>query len=311
MTDNPPRFGVVLPLTFAAEPKRARAFCREAEERGFDAIWVNDLPTGAEPFELAAFAASATERVTLGIAVYIVTLHHPTEVARSVATLDRLSGGRFVLGVGVGGDRPPDHAIHGRDPRERGGRMDEALPLLRRLWSGEEVEHRGRFFKASGRLGVTPVQDPLPVFIGSRGGRGLAANAYRRVVGQAQGWLPYVMTPESYAERSAAIDAEAERASKPPGTFRRLLLEFVNVNESEEAALRAAAEQQARGYGNASLERVRRYTLAGTPEGCAERLRRFRAAGAEEFIFNWSCPADEIELQMRRLAEDVIPAVAP
>jgi probable F420-dependent oxidoreductase len=305
--DSPrPHFGVVLPSTLATNPRRIRRICELAEELGFDAIWVNDVAVGPDPFDLMAFAAAITERVKLGTAVYLLPLRDPTDVARNAATVDRLSGGRVIFGVGVGGDRPGDFAINGRDGRERGARADEMLDVMRRLWAGETVHHAGRHYRVDGQLSITPVQDPVPVWIGGRGGEGPASAVYSRVVERGQGWLPYLMTPDLYAQRSAAIDRAARETNQPPAAFRRTLLEFAYIASTDAEAQRGAMGGP---YAGGSIDRVKRYILAGSAETCAERLRAFVAAGVTDFIFNWSVPADQVEEQMRLLSEQVIPAV--
>src|SRR5262245_59007438 len=118
---------------------------------GYDSLWVGDHVAFAlpilDPFLQLAQAAVVSRRLTLGTAVYLLPLRHPGPVAKQVATLDHLTEGRFVFGVGVGGEFPKEFEVCGVPVGERGARLSESLLVLRKLWTGEPVSHDGRFFK--------------------------------------------------------------------------------------------------------------------------------------------------------------------
>jgi len=149
----------------AQERSAVLALARRAEAAGFDSLWTGDhvsfyIPI-LESLTLLSFVAAATERVKLGTAVYLLPLRHPTTTAKVAATLDVLSGGRLVLGVGVGGEFPPEFTACGVPVAERGSRANEAIGLLRRLWTESGVTHEGRHFQ----LGPVSI-DPKPVQAG-------------------------------------------------------------------------------------------------------------------------------------------------
>ena len=114
---------------------------------GYDSLWVGDHLSFAipilDPFIQLAQAATYSKRLELGIGVYLLPLRHPGPVAKQAATLDHLSGGRLILGVGVGGEFETDFQVAGVKKSERGARLTESIEVLRKLWSGEAVSHEG------------------------------------------------------------------------------------------------------------------------------------------------------------------------
>src|SRR5277367_5383948 len=117
---------------------------------GYDSLWVVDHISFAvpilDPLLQLAQAAVASRRLTLGTSVYLLPLRHATPVAKQVATLDHLTEGRLIFGVGVGGEFPKEYEACGVPIGERGARLSESLTVLRKLWSGEPASHAGRFF---------------------------------------------------------------------------------------------------------------------------------------------------------------------
>src|ERR1700753_2702250 len=120
------------------------------DRSGYDSLWVGDHISFAvpvlDPLLQLAQAAMASRRLTLGTSVYLLPLRHPAPVAKQVATLDHLTEGRLVFGVGVGGEFPREYEVCGVPRNERGARLSEGIALLRRFWSGEPVSHAGRFY---------------------------------------------------------------------------------------------------------------------------------------------------------------------
>ncbi|MGK5558773.1 LLM class flavin-dependent oxidoreductase, partial [Actinomadura kijaniata] len=192
-----PLIGYLLPTrdqTAAGEhaPERLVRQARRAEELGLDSVWAGDSPLTrprADPLLLMAAVAQATERVTLGTAVLLPALRHPILLAHQLATLDRLSRGRLVAGMGGGFPHPAtaaQFAALGVGFARRTGRLEESVEIMRRLWSGEAVTHRGEHFAFEDvRLAPPPwrPQGP-PVWLAGGG-----APALRRVARLADGWL--------------------------------------------------------------------------------------------------------------------------
>src|SRR5580765_2092525 len=117
---------------------------------GYDSLWCGDhisFPMAIlDPFLQLAQAAMVTRRLTFGTSVYLLPLRHPVPVAKQVATLDHLTEGRFIFGVGVGGEFAREYDACGVPIAERGARLSESFTVLRKLWSGEPASHAGRFF---------------------------------------------------------------------------------------------------------------------------------------------------------------------
>jgi alkanesulfonate monooxygenase SsuD/methylene tetrahydromethanopterin reductase-like flavin-dependent oxidoreductase (luciferase family) len=178
------RHGLMLaPFGQLADPRVVAEMAADAERAGFDGVFLWDHMYRAEPFRpvadpwvtLAAVAA-ATERVRLGPLVTPVARRRPQKLARETTTLDHLSGGRLVLGVGLGVNTGRELTRFGEedDPRLRGDRLDEGVELLCRLWSGEEVTHHGRHFTADDvRFEPRPLQEPrIPIWVAAPSGKG-------------------------------------------------------------------------------------------------------------------------------------------
>ena len=182
--------------------------------------------------------------------------------------------------------------------------MDEILEIMTGLWTGEEIDHHGRFYDVSGKLGITPAQTPFPVLLGARGGRTPQQQCvFDRVLKYGRGWLPYIMTPNGYAR---GLEALKERNA--PADLIHGIVEMVNVGDDGDAAIEKAAINEARGY-NSSVDVMRNLVLAGTPQQVIDRMNAYIDLGVTEFVFNWACDNHEIEDQMKRLAADVLPAV--
>jgi alkanesulfonate monooxygenase SsuD/methylene tetrahydromethanopterin reductase-like flavin-dependent oxidoreductase (luciferase family) len=177
------RHGLMLaPFGEVADPRVIADLAADAERAGFDGFFVWDHMYRAEPFRpvadpwiaLAAIAA-ATEVIRLGPMVTPVARRRPQKLARETTTLDHLSGGRLVLGAGLGVNTGGELTRFGEedDARLRGDRLDEGLELLCRLWSGDEVTHHGRYFTADGvRFEPRPLQTPrIPIWVAAPSGK--------------------------------------------------------------------------------------------------------------------------------------------
>ncbi|GAA2308623.1 hypothetical protein GCM10010149_68420 [Nonomuraea roseoviolacea subsp. roseoviolacea] len=192
---------------------------RLAEELGFDSVWAGDSPVTrprADPLLVLAAAAALTERVTLGTAVLLPALRHPILLAHQLATLDLMSGGRLVAGMGAGFPTPNTEAQFeaiGVGFKRRVSRMEEAIHAMRRLWNEDEVSYQGTHFAFNDvRLAPRPARRGGPPIWLAGGG---SDAALRRVARMADGWLPYPPDHRTYAaewtsitsERSALLDA--------------------------------------------------------------------------------------------------------
>jgi probable F420-dependent oxidoreductase len=257
----------------------------EAEKLGFDSLWMGDHIAFPAPildaFQVLACCASHTTRIQLGTCVYLLPLRHPTVVAKGVATLDYLSDGRVIFGVGVGGEFPREFEASGVPVKERGARTDEALPLLRRLWGGEPVAHAGRHYRFEAvLLKPAPIQPGGPrIWIGGR-----SEAALRRAARFGDGYVGYLLSPEGFEERMQRIHELAIEAGRKDVQIARATMTFALVDMDREAALQRVGMILGAMYGRDMRSAAARYCIAGRLDDCRAAVERFRAAGVEHLI---------------------------
>lgn len=219
------RFGFTLPNNWGVErPEDVVQLAVTAEELGFDSVWVNhhvlnvgyvgerlgDRPYH-DAFMVLAWAAARTQRVRLGTSVLVVPYLHPIPLAKTLATLDQLSGGRLEVGVGVGSLQEEHDALGIVPFAERGAYTDEALAVLRELWGAPEPRFEGRHFTFGPVIASPkPAQRPgPPIVVG-----GNRRPALRRVARLGDGWHPLGLPPDSIASRLAVLDEELAAAGR-------------------------------------------------------------------------------------------------
>ena len=299
------RFGVQLSLK---PPQEQFDLVRRIEALGFDAVFSGDHVSFHNPMyeslTLLATYVPITSRLRLGTAVYLLALRAPAIAAKITATLDALSGGRFIFGVGVGGENPKEFELCGVTHSERGARVSEAIDVVRALWRDTPASFKGRFTQFSGvSIDPKPVQKPgPPIWIGGRSDAALA-----RAGRQGDGWVSYVVQPERYAQSLDKIRAAAAAAGRTLDDFVAAHLAFVTVGRDWESAKTVWAEALTRRYAQDFEPLARKYGIIGTPEQCAEQLERFRAAGCNYVILNPIGPAEREAEQVERFAADVVP----
>jgi probable F420-dependent oxidoreductase len=298
------RFGF---MTSAASADEARATAERAEAQGWDSLWVGDHVAFTVPIldpllELAMLGAFST-RLRLGTAVYLLPLRHPVPVAKQVATLDRLIGGRLDFGVGVGGEFANEYAACGVPLRERGARLTEGIEVLRKLWTGEPVTHAGRFYPLRDvRMLPPPKQRALPILCGGRSDAALA-----RMGRLAGGWIAYVVTAEQYRAGLEKIAAAARHAQRRLEGFRTAHLLFTLVRDRYEDALDGATEHLSRRYAMDFRRAAQRYAALGSPADVAARIAELRDAGVREILVDVVGRPEERDEQLARFASEVRP----
>jgi probable F420-dependent oxidoreductase len=292
--------GVLLPNFDAVgtgEPMPIVAAARLAEELGFGAAWVGDhlacpAPGLDAPSCLAA-AAAVTDQIRLGLSVMLLGLRAPAWAAKILATIDHLSSGRLVLGVGVGGEFPAEFEAAGVPVRQRGARLDDALHVIRDLLTGQPVTYEGRAITVTAPSLQPAMATPPPIYVGGRG-----EAALKRAARHGDMWLPMWLTPDRIAERSQQLADLAEREGRPaPGTA---LLIGVHIDD-DRARARAEAELHIRGQYRMGLDKIERWTLLDSVDGAVEQLEAYSEAGVEEFLF--MALGREPLTQYERLAE--------
>lgn len=182
------------------------------EDLHFDSLWVSERATGPtlDPMVALSVAAGRTQRLKLGTSVQVLPGRNPVLLAKQWASLDVLSNGRALPAFGLGVVDPVEQQAFGVRREERAGRFDEALPLVRRFWTEDAVDHHGTYFDYDGvGIGVRPVQQPPDVWLGGR-----APAELRRVGRLADGWLPSFTTPAEVAAGREVVLAAAEAAGR-------------------------------------------------------------------------------------------------
>ena len=192
------------------------------EESGLDSIWLNDRirnPTPAlEPITGLAMIAGRTERIKFGMSVAVLPVRDPLVLAKEIATIDFLSNGRMLPAFGLGVDNDAEWLAVGRTPRHRGAMTDEAVPLMRRIWSEDAVTHTGQFYNTHElTIYPKPKQQPIPVWFGGR-----SPAAYKRVARLGDGFLGSYQPPEEAGKAVCAIRQAAEEYQRtcPRGPLR-------------------------------------------------------------------------------------------
>lgn len=289
-----------------------------AEHYGFDAVWVGDSVVAKprlDPLTTLAAAASATEAVDLGTAVYLPNLRHPVNVAHQTATLDQLSGGRLVLGVGVGGGPTVRREHEQMDVpfEQRGALLNETLDVVRALWAGESIDYDGEFHNLSDvGIGFQPARNP-PIYVASKAfdpSDGFPRRIQERIAAHGDGWLPSApfspgvsYSPEMYANglenvREFVADANRNPDGLDPGYY----LDVV-VADTEREALEQAREfvlTYYTGVNDLTAGQIRQRGVFGPPEHVRERVREYVDAGVRTFVVRFT--AESQHEQLRRFA---------
>jgi probable F420-dependent oxidoreductase len=294
-------------LTVGGESLRSAP---ELEQMGYDSLWVGEHilfygPVMESVPQLGALAA-LTHRVMLGTAIYLLPLRHPTLVAKSFSTLDVLSGGRMLLGVGVGGEFKKEFEATGVPVNERGARSDEAIEVIKRFWTEDHVSHHGRFFGfEDATMAPKPVRPGGPPVIVA--GRSDAAQRRAAVLGD--GFMPYLFTPDRYRAAVDNIRGRAESAGRDLSQFHWVLFQFIALADTHELAHRRAVAQLSRTYQQDFESLVERYCVLGTAEECAAGLGAYVRAGVRHVILAPIGPEEERMRQLEAYQRDVLPLV--
>jgi alkanesulfonate monooxygenase len=325
------KFGLRIP-SFALGPRTASleamgAYLRRAEEFGFDcAVSIDHLLlappayacTWLEPIALLSALAGVTRTIKLGTMVLVLPLRNPAYFAKEWATFDLLSGGRSILGVGVGWHEE-EFALMGVPYRERGRRMDEMLELVTALWAGDNVTYEGRYYRVENlTIDPKPAQKPHPpIWIG--GGTQPSEKIYsqtvanidpvlRRIARYAKTWVPHSSsTPEMVRGDWEKIRRFMADYGRKPEEMAKVYSNFVYVLKRGERP--EAAVPHFSVYSGMDLPYWKEYYLLGEAEELAEKISAKSAAlgGCEYVVLN---PLNWGMEQLELLAGEVLPRVA-
>lgn len=292
-----------------SSPRDAVADARWAEEHGFDFLGSGEHlffhgPV-ANSFPVLAAAAGATTRVRLLSSVALLPLYPAPLVAKLAATLDQVSGGRYDLGVGAGGEFPAEFAAAGVDPQTRFRRLDEGLAVIRRLFDGGPVRYDGAFTTLDDvALDPPPVQPGgPPIWLGGR-----KQVAQRRAGRHAEVWMPYLVDPDQVARGLATAGAAAADVGRPAP--RGALFAWTAVDADGSWARRVGVETVSATYAQDVEPLADRYLLVGDPDAVVARLAAFADAGVEQVLIAVAArDAADRRRVLDTLAADVLPAL--
>jgi probable F420-dependent oxidoreductase len=281
---------------------------RRVECLGFDAVWSGDHIIMHSPIldvmtVLATYAA-VTERVKIGTAVYLLPLRHPVAIAKQVASLDLLSQGRFIFGVGVGGEIVREFEAVNVPVRQRGRRTDEGLEIITRVLSKSNVTFAGKYYQIHNvTLEPRPQQQPYPpIWVGGR-----SDAAIRRAAHYGQGWLGYLVSSQRLREAMHKIQEWAPTYGRNPAEIRGGMLLFTTLAKDYETAKQMAITHLSRRYNQPFDTLVDRYCALGTPEQCLEKISAYVEAGMTNLALSFTCPAMQVGDQIEQCAAELLP----
>jgi probable F420-dependent oxidoreductase len=272
-------------------------FIDALEERRFDSLWFSERINGNAPDPCAAmaFAAGRTTRLKFGMSVMVLPGRNPVLVAKELASIDLLSNGRLLPAFGLGAADPREHAGFGVAREDRAPMFNEALALIRRLWTEDHVDHEGRFYRCAGiSLRPKPVQSPPEVWLG-----GIAPSELRRVGRLADGWLPSFITPDEAPVLRTAVETAAAEAGR-------------TIDPEHFGVLVAYSRGPALSGGFVERIRARRPDVDPAdlfPIGFTQTralLERFTAHGFSKFVLVPAEPVEDLRSDLDQIAEQIL-----
>jgi probable F420-dependent oxidoreductase len=305
------RFAISIPQFYADgefDAAEFRAYCTGVEQLGFESGWTQEAVLGGSPqlspMETMTYAAACTERIRIGCVVFVSTLHNPVHLAKSLASLDQLSGGRLEVGLGTGGRQRP-FAAFGLTPDRYVARFTEGVELMKALWTQPRVTFDGEFWQlADAAMEPKPAQKPHPpVWIGANG-----ETALRRAVRIGDGFFGAGSAPTArFADQVTIVRSALDAAGRDPATFPIAKRLYIAVDDQADRArqrMNAALESV---YGR-RVPDIEAAAVAGPAPQCADEVARAMQAGAELILFTTMF---DHAAQAARLAADVMPQFSP
>jgi probable F420-dependent oxidoreductase len=280
---------------------------RRAEELGFDLLGCGEhlFFHGPTPnsFTMLAAAAAVTERIRLVSSIALLPLYPPAVVAKMASVIDRMSRGRFELGVGAGGEFPREFTAAGVDPASRFRRTSEGLEVLRRLFSADSATFTGRYSALDGvRLDPPPVQPGgPPIWLGGR-----KPGALRRAGRYADIWMPYLVDPGQVRRGIAEVRSTAEEYGRNVAAG---LFAWTACDDDGDWARRVGVETVSTAYQQDFSPLADRYLLLGRPDEVVARLREFADTGVESVLLQAAGSPDDRTRILESLSRDVLPAL--
>jgi alkanesulfonate monooxygenase SsuD/methylene tetrahydromethanopterin reductase-like flavin-dependent oxidoreductase (luciferase family) len=309
------RFATAIPQNYADgsfSPDDFRSYFARVEELGvYESAWTQESPLSRSPqlapLEVMTYAASCTTSLRLGCTVFVTTVHSPVHLAKSIASLDQISGGRVEVGVGSGGPRRA-FAAFGISGDRYVARFTEGLALMKELWTSPSVTFEGKFYRLSdARMEPKPFQKPYPrLWFG-----GAAEAAVRRGAGLCDGFFGAgSSTTTAFASQVAvardALAAAGRSAGFGPGEFPIAKRVYIGIDPADGARARERMNAALANIYGQRIPAIEAAAVTGTVAGCVAGVRAVIDAGAEMILFT---PLWDLTEHMERIAAEVIPAL--
>jgi probable F420-dependent oxidoreductase len=297
------KIGCFIPSYAGSGPIDAQTianFSIEAERLGYSHLWAGDhylWNVGIlSPMTTLAAVASVTSTIRLGTGVYLLNLRHPSITAKDISSVDVLSGGRLIMGVGIGGDNPEEYRVMGFEPNARGQKIEENITAVQSLLEQRGTPYVGEYVNLPAfTMSPRPIQDPVPMWIGGR-----AQVVVERSARIAQGWFPVWVSPSRIKAAWETVD-EVRGSRKG---FAIALNIFATIGDSRESAGKDMATHLNNAYG-LPFDAFARYSAYGSADDIVETLSAYVDAGVTDIALNIAGP--QISVQLQRFAEEVIP----
>ncbi len=307
MTQKDLQFGIGIPQVFfdgEIDSNLISDFVVRAEALGYHSLWVAERVFGTvpsvDPVLSLTYAAALTGKIKLGTSILLSVLRHPVYLAKDLASLDHLSQGRLIVGVGVGGyTQSPFYPAFGISPDEVGSRFEEGIVLMEKLWTEEEVTFDGRFWQIKQMaINPKPLQSPRPaLWFGAH-----VPRALRRAARMGDGWMASsVPAALPFSEEIKLVKQYLEEEGRDPSTYSFSKRVYVAVDENKKRAEQKMREWFGTLYKEPDLASS---AVFGSEQECIDRLAEIVSLGFNLLIAD--SVYDDLE-QLERLAKNVLP----
>lgn len=304
-------FGMSFHETYQYSRQGVTDYARTIEDLGFDTLWITEnVHSGAdalEPLTTLSFMAVHTERIKIGPSVILLPLRNAVGLAHASATLDRLSEGRLVLGVGTGGNVPGSFEAYGASPRQRGGYCDEALEIIKSVWTGDSVTFDGKLLQLDNYvLGGRPTSSPYPpIWIG-----GTAPGVLQRTARLADGFIPHSISLDLYQQLWRKIEENCSAIGRDSASITKAIQFYFCIAETRREAQNIAERALEHRYGRKMYLAPSPDThyAIGTPDDIARTIQTFADIGVTHFAFSNARAPGEVMPQISELATAIIPS---
>ncbi len=321
--------GLIYPIPFAS-PKQLVELVKTAEDMGYESVLPNDhftiqkyvaekeklIPNYYEPMITLAAAAGITKRIKLITGIIVLPYRDPVLLAKQAATLDQISGGRFILGVGLGAYREEFAGVHPEwKDKSRARIMEEALQCMQKVFTEDTASFHGEFFQFDNlKIYPKPLQKPFPIYLG-----GNSEKEMERTAKYGMGWLPACLSPRAIKDRLVRLDSYFKQEGRSLSGIDIAPQIFISIGRNKEEAINKfknsglyhhVVSLKASTLKGDSILDLNDFNLIGNPDDIIKKVKEYEAVGVTH-ITGLSFPVKDVkdlEKQMKIFAEEVMPA---